>query len=70
MRLMPLFRLGWMQDGRCFRFDPISEDRRGDVLCMAINTNLDDVRSLKNIPAHRQYSIRGYENGSGKDPVR
>jgi len=36
--------------------------------CMIVNSNLGDMRSLKNIPAHLQFGLEGYEKGVGKNP--
>lgn len=51
-------------------FASIRSPKTGDALypCMAINSNLGDMRSLRNIPEHRQFPLRGYENGCGKNP--
>lgn len=36
--------------------------------CMIVNSNLGDMRSLRNIPDHLQFALKGYENGVGKNP--
>lgn len=36
--------------------------------CLIVNSNLGDMKSLKNIPKRLQYPLLGYEKGVGKNP--
>ncbi|WP_088834455.1 cell division GTPase [Paenibacillus tyrfis] len=36
--------------------------------CLIVNSNLGDMIPLKNIPKHLQLSLKGYEQGVGKNP--
>jgi hypothetical protein len=36
--------------------------------CMIINSNLGDMRTLKNIPEHLKFRLKGFESGVGKNP--
>lgn len=51
-------------------FAAIRSPKNGEPIyqCMVINSNLGDMRSLRNIPEHRQFGLKGYENGVGKNP--
>ncbi|MFS0841339.1 cell division GTPase [Paenibacillus sp. 1P03SA] len=36
--------------------------------CMIVNSNLGDMKPLRNIPKHLQFGLKGYEQGVGKNP--
>lgn len=36
--------------------------------CLIVNSNLGDMKPLKNIPKHLQFGLKGYEQGVGKNP--
>ncbi|MEB8638188.1 tubulin-like doman-containing protein [Bacillus cereus] len=36
--------------------------------CIIVNSNLGDMKPLKNIPKHLQFGLKGYEQGVGKNP--
>lgn len=51
-------------------FAGIRSPKTGDPTypCMIVNSNLGDMRSLRNIPRHMQFALEGYANGVGKNP--
>lgn len=51
-------------------FAGIKSPKTGDPIypCMIVNSNLGDMRSLRNIPKHMQFPLEGYANGVGKNP--
>ena len=52
-------------------FAAIRSPRDGEPVypCMIVNSNLGDMLTLRNIPNHLQFPLKGYENGVGKDPA-
>lgn len=51
-------------------FAGIKSPKTGDPIypCMIVNSNLGDMRSLRNIPKHMQFALEGYDKGVGKNP--
>lgn len=51
-------------------FAAVRSNKDGEPVytCMIVNSNLGDMTSLKNIPPHMQFGLKGYEKGVGKNP--